>query len=137
MTEIETTVTSYLCASPASDALSFYAAAFGAVEDYRIDYNGGIGHAEFKIGATRLCLSDEAPELGVLAPSKATGSPCALILAVPDADAAWSRALAAGATVDRPLRDEPYGRSGWLKDPFGYRWNITTPNPNFHPDQMK
>jgi PhnB protein len=43
---------------------------------------------------------------------------------VQDADAAVARAVAAGATLERPVVDSPHGRGGWIRDPFGHRWNI-------------
>ena len=46
---------------------------------------------------------------------------------VPDADAAFARALAAGCTQVRPVEDQFYGdRTGTLKDPYGYQWSLGT-----------
>ena len=43
----------------------------------------------------------------------------------PDVDAAWERALAAGAEVVYPLADHFYGeRGGRLRDPFGQEWML-------------
>ena len=51
-----------------------------------------------------------------------------LHLQVPDADAAWQRALAAGAEVRFPLADQFWGdRYGQVKDPFGFIWSIGAP----------
>jgi len=52
-----------------------------------------------------------------------------LVLTVPDVDAAIARAAAAGARVERPARDEPYGRTGVVVDPYGHRWMLQTPVP--------
>ncbi len=132
-----THVTAYLCAKPAADAIAYYIAAFGATERYRfVGDDGRIGHAEIDIGDTVLCLSDEWPEMGVLSPSSLAGTSVSFVLSVPDADAAFKRAVDAGARVERPLKDELYGRAGWLKDPFGHRWNISTPNPDFKPEDL-
>lgn len=129
-------VSAYLCVDNAEAALAFYAAAFGAVEKYRIPWEGRIGHAEIAVGQTVLMLSDEAPELGVLSPKTLGGAGVAFVLEVPDLDAAWATALAAGATVNRDISEAPYGRGGWLLDPFGFRWNLMTPNPAFDPASM-
>lgn len=130
-------VTPYLCAKGAAAALDFYIAAFGATERYRyVDDSGRIGHAEFEIGDSVLYLSDEWPEMKVLSPASLGGNSVSLSLAVNDADAAFARAIKAGANVERPLKDEPYGRSGTLVDPFGHRWNIHTPNPDFKPEDL-
>src|SRR4051794_39400205 len=78
----------YICVSPASDALSFYANAFGAVETLRVAApDGRIGHAEISIGDARIMLSDEYAEIGVLSPTTLGGSGFALYLEVGDCDA--------------------------------------------------
>ena len=133
-----TTVTAYLCTKGAADAIEFYKRAFGAEELYRLPGpDGSLGHAEIRIGETTLMLSDEAPQLGVFSPTTRGGATSAFVLDVPDCDAAWKRALDAGATVERPLTDNPYGRGGWILDPFGHRWSIMTSNPNFDPKDMQ
>lgn len=130
-------VTTYLCIKGADAAIDFYKQAFGAEEQYRWrDESGRLGHAEITIGETLLMLSDEWPEMQVLSPTTLGGAGCSFVLSVPDAAAAWERALAAGATVERPINEAPYGRGGWLHDPFGFRWHITTPNPDFDPAQL-
>jgi PhnB protein len=121
------TVTPYLCADGASDAIAFYKKAFGAEETYRLEEDGRIGHAELRIGETTIYLSDEYEPYRVLSPRTLNGNSVSLSISAPDADAVFERALAAGATVERPLKDEFYGRSGWLVDPFGHRWNIRQP----------
>lgn len=127
-------VTAYLCAKGAAEAVAFYARAFGATEGYRMTMpDGRIGYTELTIGGSLLMLSDEAPELGVLSPRSLGGNSASFVIEVDDADAAFARALAAGATVERPLTDEPYGRAGWVVDPFGHRWSIMTPNAQFDP----
>jgi PhnB protein len=132
------TVTTYICVDGASDAIEFYKRAFGAEELYRLPGpDGKLGHAEIKIGETVLMLSDEWPEGGVRSPLRFDGSCVSLVLDVPDCDAAWLRALEAGAKVDRPLKDEPYGRGGWIIDPFGHRWSIMTSNADFNPEDMQ
>jgi PhnB protein len=131
------TVTTYLCATPAPDAIDFYKRAFGATERYRwLDDNGRIGHAEIEIGDTLLMLSDEAPTYGALSPKTVGGTPISFVLEVDDLDLAWQRALDAGATVDRAISDAPYGRGGWVHDPFGYRWNIHRSNTDFKPEDL-
>jgi uncharacterized glyoxalase superfamily protein PhnB len=87
--------------------------------------DGRIGHAEIKIGETVLYLADEWPDYRVLSPSKLNGNAVSFVLSVPDVDAAFGRALGAGVTIERPLKDEPHGRSGWVVDPFGHRWCLT------------
>src|SRR5574341_1263710 len=118
-------VTAYLCAKGAAEAIDFYRAAFDAIENSRMENpDGSIGHAEMTIGGTRLFISDEWAPFNVRSPLTLGGNSVSFSLSVADADAAFERAVAAGAAVERPLKDEPFGRSGWLVDPFGHRWNI-------------
>jgi PhnB protein len=138
VTQHNTSVTAYLCATPASSAIEFYANAFGAVERYRLaDDKGRIGHAEITIGETTLMISDDWPEGGVHSPQALGGSATSFVLDVPDCDAVFERALNAGAKMTRPMKDEPYGRGGWLEDPFGHRWSVMTSNPDFKPEDMQ
>jgi PhnB protein len=131
-------VTAYLCVKGAAEAITFYTRAFGATERYRITMpDGRIGHAEITLGESVLMLSDEAPELGVFSPQSLGGYSTSFVIEVEDADAAFQRALDAGATLERLLKDEPYGRGGWLFDPFGHRWYVLRPNPAFAPAQMQ
>ena len=131
-------VTPYICTKGAADAIEFYARAFGARERYRIPWEGGrIGHAEITIGDSLIMLSDEFPEMGVLSPLTLGGNSCSLSAEVQDVDAALQRALDAGATVQRPIADEPYGRSVWLVDPFGHRWHLLRPKRDFDPKDMQ
>jgi PhnB protein len=118
----------YLSVHDAAAALAFYAEAFGAVEDERwTDDAGRVGHAQLSIGSAVLFLSDEYPEFGAVAPRSLGGTSVSLHLTVADADAAQASAVAAGATEDRPVTEDPDGRrSGWVVDPFGHRWNVSS-----------
>jgi PhnB protein len=131
-------VTTYFCAKGASDAIEFYKKAFGAEEQYRIpNPDGTLGHAEIVIVGTTLFLSDEWPRGNVYSPTTLGGSSVSFVLEVDDVDAAFQRAVDAGASVERPIKDEPYGRGGWVTDPFGHRWNLLKSNPNFKPEDMQ
>ena len=122
-----TSVTAYLTCDGAAQAIDFYRAAFDAAELSRMeDTDGRIGHAEIRIGETTLYVSDEYPELQVFGPLRRGGASAANVIHVPDADASFDRAVKAGATVQRPLQDNPFGRSGWIVDPWGHRWSIMT-----------
>ena len=126
----ETTgVTPYLFCKNAPAALEFYTKAFGATETMRWpDQTGRITHAEFKVGEALVMLADEHPEMGVLSPQSIGGSAVLLVLTVPNVDAIYAQAVAAGATVRRPVTDQPYGRrSGQLTDPFGHLWDLGSP----------
>jgi PhnB protein len=64
------------------------------------------------------------------------GHSVSFVIEVPDVDAAFGRALDAGAKVERPLTAAPPGRGGWVVDPFGHRWHLLTPNPRFKPEDL-
>jgi PhnB protein len=120
--------TPYLCCKDAARAIEFYKKALGATELMRMaEPSGRIGHAEIKIGAAVIMLSDEYPEMGVRSPEALGGSPVAIHIYVEDVDAVAQQAVAAGATLVRPVADQFYGdRSGVVHDPFGHRWFIAT-----------
>jgi PhnB protein len=135
------TITPHLVIKGASEAIEFYKRAFGAEEHGRMPFPGPdgqmkLGHAELQIGDSRLFLADEFAESGSLAPSGS--SPVVLHLYVTDADAVFSRAVEAGATVAMPLADMFWGdRYGKLVDPFGHHWSIAEHLEDLTPDQMK
>lgn len=122
-------LTPYLAVRDARAAIAWYAEAFGArvVGDPYVMDDDRIGHAELEIGGACVYLSDEHPELGVVAPQPGRVA-VTLHLTVPDVDTAVDAAEDAGATVERPARDEPYGRTGVVVDPFGHRWLLQTPH---------
>ena len=122
-------ITAYLCCKGAAAALDFYRQAFGAVETMRMTGpDGSIGHAQIEIEGAPLMLSDEWADGGVFSPQTLGGSPVTVHLLVGDVDAFARRAIENGATLQRPVQDEPYGhRAGTLRDPFGHRWMVATP----------
>ncbi|HEU4651013.1 MAG TPA: VOC family protein [Croceibacterium sp.] len=133
-------ITPYLIAKGAEDAIAFYVAAFGAVENYRLvdPQSGKIGHADLAIDGAAFMLADEHPDFGALSPVTVGGTPVKLHLHVADADATVARAERAGATVLRPVQDQMHGeRSGMIVDPFGHQWFIGTPIEQVSPEQMQ
>ena len=134
------TVTPYLCAQDAPRAIAFYVQAFGAEEVFRLlDDAGRVSHAEIRIGVAPIYLSDEHPESGALSPESVGGSPVLLVLEVEDVDAMFHQAVAAGATVDRPLMDTFDGamRNGKVCDPFGHRWMLLTNRQKLTSEALK
>ena len=118
----------YLAVRDARAAMNWYADAFGAqvVGDPYVMDDDRIGHAELDVAGAPLYLADEYPELGLAGPDEGRVS-VTLHLSVPDVDAAVARAETAGATVERPATDAPYGRTGVVIDPYGHRWMLQTP----------
>jgi PhnB protein len=70
-------------------------------------------------------LSDEFPEINILSPETIGGSPVMILLLVPNVDEFFTRAVAAGAKLVRPIEGDDF-RNGKLEDPFGHRWMIMT-----------
>lgn len=112
----------------ADEAIRFYADAFGAREISRVPSDDGrLMHAHLEINGGSLMLNDDFPEYGDGQPAPLP-SGSTLHLQVKDADAAWTRALNAGASVVMPLEDQFWGdRYGQIRDPFGHRWSIGAP----------
>jgi len=111
----------------AVDAIDFYKRAFGAEELMRHPTDDGrLMHAHLKINGGSLMLHDDFPEhMGGPADPPAS---FVLHLQVGDADAAWKRAVDAGAEVRFELADQFWGdRYGQVKDPFGFTWSIAAP----------
>ena len=132
-------VTPHLVCNDAAAAIAFYQQAFGAVEVGRMGMPGGkIGHAEIRIGDSRLMLADAFPEYGSNDPLTLKGSPVVIHLYVENADAVWDQAIAAGAEPIMPLSDAFWGdRYGQVQDPFGHRWSIATHQREVSMDEMQ
>ena len=131
-------VTPYLFIKGAAQALDFYKKAFGAKELMRMAQpDGRVGHAEIQIGDSHVMMADEFPEMGARSPKTIGGSAVMLHLYVEDVDAVFQQAVAAGATVERPVADQFYGdRAGGLEDPFGHRWYIATHKEDLSPEEI-
>ena len=120
-------VTPYLVVDDAAGAIEFYRQAFGAEERFRLPMGDKIGHAEIKIGDSFVMLADEFPEMDHVGPKARGGTTVSLLIYVPDVDAAFRQAIAAGATELRPLENQFWGdRMGTLTDPFGHQWSLAT-----------
>jgi PhnB protein len=121
-------VTPYLSIRGAAQAIAFYKKAFGAAEVMRMPGpDGKLGHAEIRIGDSRVMLSDEYPEMAFMGPQTRGGSTVHIHLYVKDVDATTARAVAAGAKLIRPIEDKFYGdRTASIEDPFGHIWHLAT-----------
>jgi len=83
-------------------------------------------------------LADEFPEMGALSPKTVGGTPVTISVYVDDVDAAYERALQAGAKSVRPLENQFYGdRTGQFEDPFGHRWSVSMHVEDVPPDEMQ
>jgi PhnB protein len=114
----------YLRVHSTADAIEFYTRAFGAVELFRLtEPSGRIGHAQIKIGPATLMLGDEYPERDVRGPRSLGGTTVSIHLHAADVDQAFEQAIAAGASVLMPLKNQFWGeRMAIVRDPFGHEW---------------
>jgi PhnB protein len=121
-------VTPYLAVRNAVAAVEFYRRAFGAELTMKLTLpDGRYAHAEIRIGDAHIMMSEENPEWGNTSPQTLGGSPVSFMIYLPDADAAFARAVAAGCSAVRPVADQFYGdRSGTVKDPYGFQWTLGT-----------
>lgn len=133
------TVTPYLAVRGAAEAIKFYKQAFGAREVARMPGPDGttLMHAEIKIGDSLVYLSDEFPGMGCRSPQSLGGSTSSIHLYVKDVDAAFQRAVEAGAQVKMPVTDMFWGdRFGKVTDPFGHEWSLATHKEDVSPKEM-
>lgn len=131
-------VTAYLTIDGAAEAIDFYKRAFGATEVMRMPMGDRIAHAEIRIGDSHVMLSDEMPDMGFLSPQSRGGATSSLMFYVADVDAAFRKAVEAGATSERPVEDQFWGdRMGTLVDPFGHRWSLATHKETLPQDELE
>ena len=133
------TLTPHLVVKDASNAIEFYKKAFGAKEIRRVPGPDGksLIHAELQVGDSRLLLVDEFPEMNCRGPKSIGGSPVTIHMFVDDVDAAFDKAVEAGAEVTMPLADMFWGdRYGILTDPFGHSWSIATHQEDVTPEEI-
>ena len=124
------TVVTRLVSDDAPAAIAFYQTAFGATvpDEAHTAPDGKVVHAEVRIGDSVVYVTDPGEDRNGVAPGSVGGLVTAImVLNVPDVDALWERAVAAGCEVLYPLADQFYGdRAGRLRDPFGHQWMLST-----------
>jgi uncharacterized glyoxalase superfamily protein PhnB len=126
------TVTPYLVVRGAAKTIEFAKKAFGAevIDEPTKRPDGTIMHAEFRIGDSRIMISDATPEHPPM--------PSMLYLYVPNVDALYQRAIASGGTSMMEPTDQFYGdRSGGVKDAAGIQWWLGTHKEDVAPAELK
>ena len=119
-------LTVHLTVKGAAEYIEFLKRGFDAIELTRSDSpDGRLLNASVRIGDSVMMLNDVFPEFG--GEPYSSGRAVRLTLYLPDADAAWAKAIAAGCNVTAPIRDQFWGdRYGEVMDPFGFVWAIAT-----------
>jgi PhnB protein len=123
----ETTIAPMLSVRNGAEAIEFYKAAFGAVELFKIAAGSGAVVAQLSVGPAAFWVADESPEHQNFSPETLGGGTVRMVMVVSDPDAAFARALAAGAAVVTPMDDRYGWRIGRVLDPFGHHWEIGKP----------
>jgi len=121
-------------------AIEFYKKAFGAQERSCMMWPDGTGvmHAEIQIGDSRLMMGDEKSGQPCKSAQTLGNSPVTCYVYSPDADAAFKKAVAAGAVVQMPVQDAFWGdRWGSVMDPFGHTWAIATHKRDVSLEEMR
>jgi uncharacterized glyoxalase superfamily protein PhnB len=135
------TVTPSFTFKDSKKAIEFYKKAFGAkVLDIFPNLSGtGTMHATIQIGNSILMMGDEMPSENCPKSAETLGSsPISLFVYVPDADAAFKQAVAAGGIATMPVADMFWGdRAGSIRDPFGYSWMIATHKQDLNQDEIR
>ncbi|UCG32865.1 MAG: VOC family protein [Phycisphaerales bacterium] len=135
------TITPHMVVRNAEQAIAFYKKAFGAEEVYSMPgpCGEGVMHAELQIGDSRLMMCGEWPGMEhLVSPESLNGTTVCLHLYVNDVDAAYRKAVDAGATPSMPVMDTFWGdRYGKVVDPFGHEWSIATHTQDLTPERIR
>ena len=108
-------------------AVTFYTRAFGATELHRVESPDGALVCQLSVQGAKFWVSDESPPHANFSPESLGGGTVRMILTVPDPDAAFARAVAAGATEVTPVTNAYGWRVGRVVDPYGHHWEIGRP----------
>ncbi len=127
VTNTKTTIAPMLSVRNGAKAVAFYKAAFGAGELFRLDDENGTVVARLAVEGAEFWVADESPEHLNFSPESLGGGTVRMVMVVEDPDAAFARAVAAGATVVRPVSNDYGWRLGRIVDPFGHHWEIGKP----------
>ena len=124
------TVTPFLIVNDGARMIEFLRAAFGAMVRGRMDApDGTLAHAELKIGDSLIMMGQGSAEWPPM--------PCMIYLYLPDCDAVYRQALAAGAESLEAPTNKFYGdRNALVKDPSGNQWCIGTHVEDVAPEEM-
>src|SRR6266478_8038796 len=133
------TLTPHLTVRDADKALEFYKNALGAeVLHVARMPDGKVMHAGLRLGDSMLMLNEEFPEYGGLSPLSVGGTGVTIHIYTDDVDAAFNRAVSAGAQAKMPVMDQFWGdRYGMVADPFGHKWSMASHIRDLTPEQLK
>lgn len=112
----------WIVVNDARNAVDHYKSAFGAVELYRLEGDGGsVAVAQLSIGGAVFWLQDDP----AASPEVCRAGSIRMILSVEDPDSMFARAIAAGAVLVAPMSEGHGWRTGRVTDPFGHDWELS------------
>ena len=134
----EPTVAFSLTVKNGGDALAFYQRALGAQELYRLATpDGGVAHAEFLIGNTKIYISEDCDDWHAVSMPANTLASCLFSIICEDCDASYKQAIEAGAKALSPPQDQFWGmRTAIVADPYGYRWSFGQRVEDLAPEEV-
>jgi PhnB protein len=121
---ISTSIAPWLSVGDGAKAVTFYKAAFGARETYRLEMPDGGLVVKFSVDGAEFWISADSSDKDGSSTIPLGGDNIRIILTVADPDRLFDQALEAGATQIFPVGEEPGWRLGRLRDPFGLHWEI-------------
>jgi len=122
-----TSIAPMLSVRNGAKAVDFYKKAFAAAELFRLDAPDGAVVARLSVEGAEFWVADESPQHLNYSPETLGGGSVRMVMIVNDPDAAFDRAVSAGATVVHPVSNEYGWRLGRIVDPFGHHWEIGKP----------
>ena len=126
-TAVKTSIAPMLSVRNGSKAVDFYQAALGATVIFRLDDPGGAVVARLSVEGAEFWVADESPQHFNFSPESVGGSTVRIVMIVDSPDAAFERAIAAGASQVYPVEDQYGWRIGRVVDPFGHHWEFGKP----------
>jgi PhnB protein len=134
----EPTVAFSLTVKNGADALAFYQRALGAQELFRLlTPDGGVAHAEFLIGNTKIYVSEDCDDWHAVSMPANTLASCLFSIVCEDCDDSYEKAIQAGAKALSPPQDQFWGmRTAIVADPYGYRWSFGQRVEDLSPEEV-
>jgi PhnB protein len=128
-TAVASSIAPMLSVRDGARAVEFYKAALCAVEVFKVEAPDGAVVCRLSVDGAEFWVADESPEHANFSPESLGGGTVRMILTVPDPDASFARAIAAGGREIVAVKDDYGWRLGRMVDPFGHHWEIGRPLP--------
>jgi PhnB protein len=126
-TKVRTQIIPYIFYRDVASALDWLSKAFGFTEVMRVGTPSGGMHGEMELDGQMIMMGQGAPDKRMRSPKDAGVATQGVFIYIADVDAHHERARAAGAEIEKPPEDLPYGRSYTARDLDGHPWFFTTP----------